>query len=419
MPATQYIGARYVPKFYENSDNTSEWRSGVSYEPLTIVTYNGNSYTSKKPVPAEIGNPSDNPSYWASTGIYNEQVEMLRREVGELSEDMTELSGDVTEVSNKLDSRELNLASKKKIIFVADSFGTFTNPSFIEYAAQYLGCEYYKVAAPSYGFLASNNLTYENLLRANLPEDRESFTDMLVVGGNNDLAHDAAQLRTAINSFVAYAKEQFPNAKIHIGYNARRVNDTPNNNEAVLAYRYQTAAAELSCAYFDLRPWFHDTVMYGDANLHPNATGQMSMAQGIAQYMQTGGLEIFGGATFIGVTALGSYTISPNTLITMLDGYTLRLILSNTFMTVNNLAKNTDVDLADVTRSQFESKSVYPTRFTTPAVITLADNTEMMGVASFTIQGGKLKVRWNGTGTANAKYVMALANEFTFSIYDT
>lgn len=74
---TQYIGARYVPKFYENSDGTSEWRSGVIYEPLTIVTWNGNSYTSKKPVPAEIGDPSAYPEYWAATGNFNEQIQEL------------------------------------------------------------------------------------------------------------------------------------------------------------------------------------------------------------------------------------------------------------------------------------------------------------------------------------------------------
>lgn len=77
MATRQYIGARYVPKFYENSNNTAEWQSGVIYEPLTIVTYNGNSYTSKKIVPASVGNPSSNPGYWVATGIYNEQLGRL------------------------------------------------------------------------------------------------------------------------------------------------------------------------------------------------------------------------------------------------------------------------------------------------------------------------------------------------------
>lgn len=86
MATRQYIGARYVPKFYENSDGTAEWRSGVIYEPLTIVTWNGNSYTSKKVVPATIGDPSSNSEYWVATGIYNEQLAHIGEQVEELSE---------------------------------------------------------------------------------------------------------------------------------------------------------------------------------------------------------------------------------------------------------------------------------------------------------------------------------------------
>lgn len=73
----QYIGARYVPLFYENSDGTAEWRANTIYEPLTIVTWNLNSYTSKKPVPASVGDPDSNPDYWVATGLYNAQVNAL------------------------------------------------------------------------------------------------------------------------------------------------------------------------------------------------------------------------------------------------------------------------------------------------------------------------------------------------------
>lgn len=84
MATRQYIGARYVPKFYENSLGTSEWQAGVMYESLTIVTYNGNSYTSKKAVPANVGNPSANPFYWVATGMFNEQLSELTNKVNEL-----------------------------------------------------------------------------------------------------------------------------------------------------------------------------------------------------------------------------------------------------------------------------------------------------------------------------------------------
>lgn len=93
----QYIGARYVPKFYSNSLGSPEWESGVAYEALTIVTYNGNSYTSKIPVPSSVGNPSSNPNYWASTGIYNQQVEQLRQEVEAVSDEVETKQDDIIE----------------------------------------------------------------------------------------------------------------------------------------------------------------------------------------------------------------------------------------------------------------------------------------------------------------------------------
>lgn len=92
----EYIGARYVPKFFENENGTPEWAPNVQYEPLTIVTYNMNSYTSKKPVPASVGNPSDNPTYWASTGNYNAQVEAYRQEVVQFKNDILEQIGTVS-----------------------------------------------------------------------------------------------------------------------------------------------------------------------------------------------------------------------------------------------------------------------------------------------------------------------------------
>lgn len=64
----QYIGARYVPKFAE----PVEWDSTRSYEPLTIVTHNNNSYTSKKNVSKGID--IENTEYWVLTGNYNEQI---------------------------------------------------------------------------------------------------------------------------------------------------------------------------------------------------------------------------------------------------------------------------------------------------------------------------------------------------------
>ena len=75
MAVTQYIGARYVPIIAD----PIEWSSANSYEPLTIVTNEGNSYTSRQFVPTGID--IDNENYWAATGNYNAQIEQYRQEV--------------------------------------------------------------------------------------------------------------------------------------------------------------------------------------------------------------------------------------------------------------------------------------------------------------------------------------------------
>lgn len=47
----RYIGNRYVPKIL--SDETP-WVNTTEYEALTVVMYQGNSYTSRKTVPTGI-----------------------------------------------------------------------------------------------------------------------------------------------------------------------------------------------------------------------------------------------------------------------------------------------------------------------------------------------------------------------------
>ena len=76
----QYIGARYVPIFDGAWDNTKD------YAPLTIVSYEGNSYTSRTYVPSGIDITND--TYWALSGNYNAQVEAYRQEVASISRDV-------------------------------------------------------------------------------------------------------------------------------------------------------------------------------------------------------------------------------------------------------------------------------------------------------------------------------------------
>ena len=90
----QYIGARYVPKIFDNN-GSNEWVSGIAYEALTIVTYLNNSYTSKKPVPSTAGAPNVATEYWANTGNYVGVVSELTQKVDALDSNVTSLNGEV------------------------------------------------------------------------------------------------------------------------------------------------------------------------------------------------------------------------------------------------------------------------------------------------------------------------------------
>ena len=80
----QYIGSRYVPVFGRKGEDSIEWDNTGTYEPLTIVLYQGNSYTSRQFVPAGI--EITNVEYWAKTGNYNAQIEQYRQEVAQVAQ---------------------------------------------------------------------------------------------------------------------------------------------------------------------------------------------------------------------------------------------------------------------------------------------------------------------------------------------
>lgn len=113
-----YIGARYVPIFDGQWDNTK------TYEPLVIVEYQGNSYTSKTYVP--IGADINNTDYWALTGNYNAQVEAYRQQVQQFQETVQSFDERITTNANNITDQTEKLSNfnltGKNVHFFGDSF---------------------------------------------------------------------------------------------------------------------------------------------------------------------------------------------------------------------------------------------------------------------------------------------------------
>lgn len=96
-PVRQYIGARYVPLFA----TPLEWNNKTSYEPLTIVLHEGNSYTSRQFVPTGID--INNDTFWALTGNYNAQIEQYRNEVKKFTEAITTNTNNIDNLKKRFD----------------------------------------------------------------------------------------------------------------------------------------------------------------------------------------------------------------------------------------------------------------------------------------------------------------------------
>ena len=91
-----YVGHRYVPKL------DTEWTNTKSYESLTIVTYQGNSFTSRQNVP--VGIDINNEEFWVSTGNYNAQVEQYRQDVVGVRNDLESQQELVNDNKTKIDN---------------------------------------------------------------------------------------------------------------------------------------------------------------------------------------------------------------------------------------------------------------------------------------------------------------------------
>nr|DAI41160.1 MAG TPA: tail spike protein [Caudoviricetes sp.] len=100
MATRQYIGARYVAKFFTNENNTNEWVGNIPYEALEIVTYMNNSYTSKIPVPPTNVTPNLDTEHWVLTGAYNAQVEDYRKTTEEYKEQVNNYADKVSYLEN-------------------------------------------------------------------------------------------------------------------------------------------------------------------------------------------------------------------------------------------------------------------------------------------------------------------------------
>lgn len=196
----QYVGARYVPKFM------GEWNKSLQYEALSVVTYLGNSFTSKVPVPANID--ISNKSYWVNTGNYNAQVEAYRQQTAQLENNL----------NNEIINRKND--TKDNILWIGDSYSVNYNHKLPNGVRDMLNAKnWYEYSKGGAGFLgawagASFNDLIEQAKNEMSAGQKEMIKYVYIVGGANDSSFLWPDLKTKVASTVQNARNSFPNAQV-------------------------------------------------------------------------------------------------------------------------------------------------------------------------------------------------------------
>ena len=337
-----YIGMRYVPLIY------GEWNNTKAYEPLTIVTYQGNSYTSKTYVP--IGANIKDTTYWVVTGNYNAQVEAYRQEViqykaevdnvlttvNEHSTQITNLQTDLTATTARVTTNEGNIATNTSniatnttnitntntqinnrrvpvikganLVFIGDSWtvGSGASPSTNRFSTLLAG--QFKMVEKNFGvgasgFTITNNLFSTQLDTANAQmttEEKNNTPLVLITGGVNDLRHmpsSAADFAQAVEDCARKAYSIFPNATIAMAVSNTTMNgytETMQNyvaqaiNRLYLIHTVPLIIIKNVGASINGRP-----SMYQSDNLHPTNVGHSVFAGFLANAIMGGGSDVY------------------------------------------------------------------------------------------------------------------------------
>jgi hypothetical protein len=280
----QYVGARYVPLFAE----PLEWSDTREYEPLTIVLYNGNSYTSRQYVPTGISIADT--AYWALTGNFNAQVEAYRAEVrafdDRISANAAAISANATAISANAAAISANATAIAQentdrttnvMLAFGDSYGVDTisqGPVWCEITANKLQAtklHNYCVGGATFNATKEKNFFVQVDKAISEIKNPEYVKYVGIVGGTNDGSNS---IDNAIISLVAKINSAFPNAVIGIGLNASK--------QDILSYgAKQKRIAALNLNGNFATPVFIDSVVYTqladgcmmDDNIHPTAKG--------------------------------------------------------------------------------------------------------------------------------------------------
>lgn len=284
MAVRQYVGARYVPQIM------GDWNDQTVYEPLSVVTYNFGSYTSKKAVPAGVA-PTDD-EYWALTGQYNQQVEGYRQEVEGYSQKVEEYRQEVEDSKSTIANDNLYVnpqmkKAKRYWLFVGDSYARPTDDGWATKLIALMGLsasDYTLVWQGGYSYTGDQLLS---LIQGVNDETRQKITDIVVITAGNDMSvGNQSTVKPYVDNFYRQIPILLPNFKnVYVGLcPIRRANDNPER--AINLEHWVTNALLKNMFYMTYSPAFcKNNVNIKEDGTHLTPAGYAEIAKGAFNFI--------------------------------------------------------------------------------------------------------------------------------------
>ena len=242
------------------------------------------------------------------TDIPMSDNQSIQTHVTDAEDDIADLTTSITNIQR----------DKRKVLFVGDSYGAQTD-NWVDFCASKLGlssADYVNASVSGTGFIVDSASHIGSSYNGFLDElvattaNRNSFTDVVICGGINDAQYDTYQtfLGDHIRACITYIKNNFPNARPHIGFiggaleNSSVLYSRTWKRRSVAKYAYISQAAPYYLS--GVENVIHQSAwLYSSDGLHPNATGSELIGDAVAQAIKTGSVEIYQAEQSVNITA--------------------------------------------------------------------------------------------------------------------
>lgn len=309
-------------------------------------------------------------------------------------------------------------APTKKYLFVGDSYADGYSPdgqvnpwqNIVKTKLGLTDAQFVSTHQGGFGFARPAQYNYYTLINA-LTDDSD-ITDIVIGGSYNDYPYSAADISTGINNVYTLCKAKFVNAKIHIAFIG-----WSRNGEAKTALRGTYKAYKNACALYpdvdfmknvqySLHNYF---TMFSSDGVHPNQTGQNSIADAITECLLTGSANVYlsSGVGFTAVSGgLGGtweITSSVNNGVTSLvfgSAGTFNFA-SGSYPTLSGKA---ELKIADINSGCMVGGNNDWCCASVPVVEQLSDNSYVSDVLDVIIKNGGVYIRSNLINAAGTNY---------------